>query len=112
MSGEDEKKAAADGGGAQSARLRDDIDRGSTGDKVAFSDPAAAPLGTDAEPGGSPTELGAMAEARKAEGESKEPRQPKKSPAELQRTSHPRPLVTVAVLAVVIAGLALIWVGM
>ena len=35
-------------------RLRADIDRGLTGDKVAGSDPAAAPLGTDAEGGGAP----------------------------------------------------------
>ena len=35
-------------------RLRADIDRGLTGDKVAGCDPAAAPLGTDAEAGGAP----------------------------------------------------------
>lgn len=34
-------------------RLRHDIDNGRTGDKVAFPDPAAAPLGTDDEAGGS-----------------------------------------------------------
>ncbi|MBB06409.1 MAG: hypothetical protein CML03_13010 [Pseudooceanicola sp.] len=39
---------------AGAARLREEIDRGGTGDKVAFSDPAAAPLGTDAEAGGAP----------------------------------------------------------
>ena len=32
--------------------LRRDIDRGKTGDKTDFPDPAAAPLGTDAEAGG------------------------------------------------------------
>lgn len=37
-------------------QLRHAIDHGLTGDKVARSDPAAAPLGTDAEAGGvSPT---------------------------------------------------------
>jgi hypothetical protein len=35
------------------ARLRDDIDRGRTGDKVDWPDPAVAPLGTDDEAGGS-----------------------------------------------------------
>ena len=35
-------------------RLRDDIDSGRTGEKVPGSDPAAAPLGTDAEAGGTP----------------------------------------------------------
>ncbi|MBM9594838.1 hypothetical protein [Roseitranquillus sediminis] len=37
-------------------RLRRDIDRGESGDKIGHSDPASAPLGTDAEAGGdSPT---------------------------------------------------------
>lgn len=34
--------------------LRDAIDRGEAGDKVNNPDPAAAPLGTDAEAGGAP----------------------------------------------------------
>jgi hypothetical protein len=33
-------------------QLRDQIDRGQTGDKVDFPDPAAAPLGTDEEAAG------------------------------------------------------------
>ena len=37
-------------------KLRDDIDSGRTGDKVDYPDPAAVPLGADAEAGGhSPT---------------------------------------------------------
>lgn len=36
-------------------RLRSDIDTGRTGDKVAFPDPATAPLPTDAEAGGTAT---------------------------------------------------------
>jgi hypothetical protein len=35
-------------------QLRSRIDSGLTGEKVAASDPAAAPLGTDAEAGGTP----------------------------------------------------------
>jgi len=35
-------------------RLRVDIDQGRTGEKVRYPDPAAAPLGTDAEAGGEP----------------------------------------------------------
>jgi len=35
-------------------RLRENIDSGLAGDKVPFPDPAAAPLGTDAEAGGHP----------------------------------------------------------
>jgi len=42
--------------GATTAQLRDDIQSGRTGDKVAGFDPAASPLGTDDEAGGnSPT---------------------------------------------------------
>ena len=35
-------------------QLRHDIDAGKTGEKVNWPDPAAAPLGTDAEAGGTP----------------------------------------------------------
>jgi hypothetical protein len=38
-------------------QLRSDIDSGRTGDKVDHPDPAAAPLGTDAEAGGAATEF-------------------------------------------------------
>ena len=37
-----------------SDQLRQQIDSGLTGEKVAMPDPAAAPLGTDAEAGGAP----------------------------------------------------------
>ncbi len=50
-----------------SAQLRDDIDRGLTGDKVAAADPAAAPLGTDDEAAGTPPSPEAIAEARERE---------------------------------------------
>jgi hypothetical protein len=40
--------------GANVAHLRDAIDRGRTGSKVPFPDPAAAPLGTDDEAAGTP----------------------------------------------------------
>jgi hypothetical protein len=36
------------------SQLRDDIDSGRTGDKIAFPDPATVPLETDAEAGGAP----------------------------------------------------------
>lgn len=38
-------------------QLRAEIDSGKSGDKVGFPDPAAAPLGNDAEAGGSSTRL-------------------------------------------------------
>ncbi|MBS7539496.1 hypothetical protein [Ancylobacter lacus] len=48
-------------------RLRHDIDRGLTGDKVPFPDPAAAPLGTDDEAAGTPASPEAIAHARRVE---------------------------------------------
>ncbi|WGD30467.1 hypothetical protein AncyloWKF20_01085 [Ancylobacter sp. WKF20] len=49
-------------------RLRADIDRGQAGDKVPFSDPAAAPLGTDDEAAGTPPTAERVALARATEG--------------------------------------------
>lgn len=54
-------------GSAEAERLRDDIDRGRTGDKVAWPDPAAAPLGTDDEAAGTPIDGPALSRARQRE---------------------------------------------
>ena len=48
-------------------RLRKDIDRGRSGDKSDYPDPAAAPLGTDAEAGGDPPSEEQLRIAREAE---------------------------------------------
>jgi hypothetical protein len=53
--------------GATAAQLRNDIDSGKTGDKVAHPDPSAAPLGTDEEAGGVTTPEEALEKARQAE---------------------------------------------
>ena len=53
--------------GAAAARLRADIDSGKTRDKVAASDPAAVPLGTDEEAGGVTSPEEAVEKARRAE---------------------------------------------
>lgn len=45
------------------SRLRDDIDRGLTGDKVSAPDPATSPLGTDEEAAGTPVPPEALAQA-------------------------------------------------
>ncbi len=58
--GRDAPKATTD-------QLRDDIDRGRTGDKVHFPDPAAAPLGTDDEAGGHAPHPRTVAEVRQHE---------------------------------------------
>jgi hypothetical protein len=49
------------------ARLKEDIDRGRTGDKVDWPDPAAAPLGTDDEAGGNCTNCDTVERTRRAE---------------------------------------------
>jgi hypothetical protein len=48
-------------------QLRHDIDSGRTGDKVAVSDPAAAPLGTDEEAAGTPVDPAIISKAREVE---------------------------------------------
>jgi hypothetical protein len=48
-------------------RLRADIDRGRTGDKIDWPDPAAAPLGTDEEAGGAPVDARTGAAVHRAE---------------------------------------------
>ena len=48
-------------------QLRAAIDSGKTGDKVAFPDPAAAPLGTDAEAAGAPPASAELNQAFTAE---------------------------------------------
>ncbi|MDJ0388242.1 hypothetical protein QMO56_08965 [Roseomonas sp. E05] len=48
-------------------KLRHEIDSGRTGDKVAFSDPAAAPLGADDEAAGVPPSPEMIAHARAME---------------------------------------------
>jgi hypothetical protein len=53
--------------GETSDRLRADIDRGRTGDKVAVADPALAPLGTDEEAAGTPPSEAAVAQAHEFE---------------------------------------------
>ena len=52
--GEASKGAATRGAAKTTDRLRQEIDAGKAGDKQGFPDPAAAPLGTDAEAGGAP----------------------------------------------------------
>src|SRR5690606_527041 len=52
---------------SNSTQLRDDIDRGRTGDKVPGVEPAAAPLGADEEAGGAGPTAAEIAQARRAE---------------------------------------------
>jgi hypothetical protein len=63
------------------AAVRGDIQTGKTGDKVAGFDPAAAPLETDAEAGGTPISSEEMALARAAPA-------PSRGSPNLNATSH------------------------
>ena len=81
-------------------RLRNDIDSGRTGDKVAASDPAAAPLGTDDEAAGTPPSRAAVDLARQHE---------------VTRAQEARPedqrFGSVIVYCAIIAGLAILMIG-
>ena len=55
------------GSAATTAQLQRDIDSGATGDKVPILDPAAAPVGTDAEAAGTPPSPQVVAATRRAE---------------------------------------------
>jgi hypothetical protein len=87
------------------SQVRHRIDRGDTGDKKAAPDPATAPLGTDAEAGGTPTrsedvvrsfaaERGGTAERRAAQGR------------ELERPFRTLALLSLAGVAIVAVVLA------
>ncbi len=70
------------------AALKHDIDSGLTGDKIGGFDPAAAPLGTDAEAGGTPPSPGEVAQARKAERAAEPSRTRNAAEPELQPDGH------------------------
>lgn len=97
-------------GSPTTAQLRDDIDSGRTQDKVAHSDPAAAPLGTDDEAAGAPPTAEQVSVARRHEAG----REPRPSPMErTQRTPSTGPagrlvwLIVGFVVVCTVAGIAL-----
>lgn len=73
-----------DGGAAGAVRLRDAIDRGGAGDKVAFSDPSAAPLGTDDEAAGTPPTQEQVRAAQRYETQRAPEAGEKRAPRDLQ----------------------------
>jgi hypothetical protein len=75
------------------AQLKDAIDSGKTGDKIAFPDPAAAPLGTDDEAAGTPP---TPEQVRTALANEYRPR-----PATASRGAAWAPMVLVLVVAVI-----------
>ncbi len=65
-------------------QLRGAIDRGETGDKAAYPDPAAAPLGADDEAAGHPPQAGQVSQAMRQEVRGRE-----KGLAETDATASP-----------------------
>jgi hypothetical protein len=82
-------------------QLRHDIDRGRTGDKVDFPDPAAAPLGTDAEAAGRPPSAAEISAELASNGPTI-PRQPRISGVAVYAIAAAA--VSAGVLAAVVAG--------
>jgi hypothetical protein len=87
------------------ARLRAEIDRGSTRDKVDVVDPAAAPLGTDDEAAGTPPSPERVARARYDEVRDDVPTDVNRSAPTRRR--YPLPPLAIALL-VGIGGLAVV----
>lgn len=94
--------------------LRDDINRGRTGEKVAGTDPAAAPLGTDEEAAGAPPSAGEIDQARRAErkpGADPAPNaaNPEQTPTgDAGRSMSGKPVLAAAVIVVVLV--VVVWV--
>ncbi|WP_323766165.1 hypothetical protein [Marinovum sp.] len=100
---DDPRDDTADAAGA--ARLRHQIDHGGAGDKVAFPDPSAAPLGTDDEAAGHPP---SREQVRHAEAAELGRAAPKKRPPLSQRQTRRavwRPVMLIGL--VLMAGLIL-----
>jgi hypothetical protein len=83
------------------AQARARIDRGEAGDKIAVADPAAAPLGTDAEAGGASTPAADIARSIELQSHGEGAR----AAAQAPRTAGRRQLVPwlVVILALAIA---------
>jgi hypothetical protein len=96
---------------ATTEQLRDDIDRGRTGEKVNVSDPAAAPLGTDEEAAGTPLDGAVVAEVRDRELAKAPPGRPGYE-ADPSNSRHPvrrRLAPMIAIIVALVALAALIW---
>src|SRR4051794_27745647 len=74
---------------SEADRIRAEIDRGHTGDKVDWPDPAAAPLGTDDE-AGSPVPMAQASEAKSVTISGEAPSEPKKGEGPIPNTGISR----------------------
>lgn len=88
------------------SQVRDRIDRGETGDKKAVPDPATAPLGTDAEAGGTPTRSEHVARSFAAERAGSAERAAAQG-REVERPSRALAILSIAAIGVVALVLAI-----
>jgi hypothetical protein len=91
--------------------LRADIDSGVTGDKVPVIDPAATPLGTDAEAAGAPPAPELVAAVRRAEREGA-PRPSPLDPTDSPRRGGTARLIAGVLLVLAALGLGAAWIGL
>lgn len=98
-------------GGAVADELRAKIDAGETADKVAYPDPAAAPLGTDAEAAGTPTDPAALRRAAAKETARTPLAQDRPDPDRMQAESSRNRLIALLALVGILVLVVLIWGG-
>jgi hypothetical protein len=100
--------------GATTAQLKNAIDSGRTGDKTPGFDPAAAPLGTDAEAGGAEPSPGLIAEdlasetAGRASGGPAHAASPELTPDGVSRRPSPLRVTIMAIGLAVLAAVLLV----
>ena len=98
-----------DQGGSTLAQLKDDIDKGKTGQRARTGDPGLSMLGTDDEAGGHPNSPELIDQMRKLENASSAaPTGGTDAPAVHDQNQKPFPTALLLTLAVVVA-LAAIW---
>lgn len=96
-------------GAAAVDRLRGRIDSGVTGEKVGFSDPAAAPLGTDAEAAGATPTLDQVRKAEGALDYQPEADGKKRSLHERQKSQTGMAIAVTVFCVIALAGLLVLW---
>ena len=85
-------------------KLRHNIDSGQTGEKVDYPDPAAAPLGTDAEAGGvPPTKAEIALDAKAAQGAPKPRRRHDEDPGLMLYLGVSVPVMVLMLVVVALA---------
>lgn len=94
---------------SRAEQLRADIDRGRTGDKIPYGDPAGAPLGADDEAAGDAPSADAVKQARHAE-RATAPAQPPAAMARPDKIGRTwlHAVAFLVLLAVLVAGFVLV----